>query len=241
MNEQKLEQFELYVRNEMSIDQKNDFENSLLNDVNLKFEFDQYAETNAFLKTKFAAETTAFKENVTAISKEFKTKEQTKKSNLFSFNAKIYAIAASLLLFVAVFLFLQNNNPVYNDFNEHEQAAFVERGEHNKMLLLAQKAFNEKQYQKAIPLFETVLKSYNKPEVIYFYAICLIETDNFTKAEDILLSLKEGTSIYNHRATWYLALMRLKQNNKDSCRNFLKQIPADAEDYTKAQELLELL
>ncbi|MBC7642676.1 MAG: tetratricopeptide repeat protein, partial [Flavobacterium sp.] len=77
--------------------------------------------------------------------------------------------------------------------------------------------------------------------VLYLYAICLIETDNFTKAEDILLSLKNGTSIYNYRATWYLALLRLKQNNINSCKNFLKQIPADAEDFAKAQELLKLL
>ena len=144
-------------------------------------------------------------------------------------------------LFFVLFFHFQNNSPVYSDYNQHEKAAFVERGEYNKILLLAQKAFNNKQYQKAIPLFETVLKSYKKPEVIYFYAICLLETDNFTKAEDILLSLKDGTSIYNYRATWYLALMRLKQNNKESCKNFLKQIPPDAEDYTKAQELLELL
>lgn len=241
MNEQNLEQFELYLSHEISADEKNAFENSLLNDENLKAAFNHYKETSAFLKTKLSTEIIDFKQNLNTISKEYFNSKQPKKVKIVNLNSKYFAIAACLLLFLGMFFYLQNNSPVYSDYNQHEKAAFVERGEHNKMLLLAQKAFNEKQYQKAIPLFETVLKSYKKPEVIYFYAICLLETDNFSKAEDILLSLKEGTSIYNHRATWYLALMRLKQNNKDGCRNFLKQIPVDAEDYSKAQELLELL
>ena len=241
MNEQNLEQFDLYLNNEMAADEKKAFENNLLNNQSQKEAFEQYKETTAFLQTKFSTETAVFKQNVAAISKVHFTSSQPKKGKIVNLNSKYFAIAACLILFFGTFFYFQNSSPQYDDYNQHEQAAFVERGDHNKTLLLAQKAFNEKQYQKAIPLFETVLKSYNKPEVIYFYAICLLETDNFTKAEDILLSLKEGTSIYNHRATWYLALMRLKQNNKSSCRNFLKQIPADAEDYSKAQELLELL
>ena len=241
MNEQNLEQFELYLSDKMSVDDKKNFEIRLTNEPDLQAELNQYQETTAFLETKFSAETAKFKQNLKAISTEHQSDNQSKKVQVLKFNPKYFAVAASLVLFFGLFFYLQTENPVYTDYNQHETAAFVERSGTDKTLLLAQKAFNEKQYQKAIPLFETVLKSYKKPEVIYFYAICLIETDNFAKAEDILLSLKEGNSIYNHRATWYLALMRLKQNNKASCKNFLKQIPVDAEDYTKAQELLELL
>ena len=241
MNEQNIIQFDLYINNEMSDNDKIVFENSLENDENLLSQFKSYQETNAFLQTKFSAETTFFTENLKSISDQYFNLKAAKKSRIIFMNSKYYAVAACIVLFFSLFFILQTETPKYSDYNQHEKATFVERGDENKTLFLAQKAFNDKQYQKAIPLFETVLKSNYKPEVLYLYAICLLETDNFTKAEDILLSLKNGTSIYNNRATWYLALLRLKQNNKNSCKNFLKQIPVDAEDYAKAQELLELL
>lgn len=241
MNEQNIEQFELYISNKMSTTDQKSFENSLQNDENLRSQFKTYQEINSFLQTKFSAESALFTENLKGISKQHFNLKTGKKVRIINLNSKYFAIAASVVLFFSLFFVLQNNPPKYTDYNQHEKATFVERGDENKALLLAQKAFNDKQYQKAIPLFETVLKLNYKPEVLYLYAICLIETDNFTKAEDILLSLKNGTSIYNYRATWYLALLRLKQNNINSCKNFLKQIPADAEDFAKAQELLKLL
>jgi hypothetical protein len=38
-----------------------------------------------------------------------------------------------------------------------------------------------------------------------------------------------------------LALSKLKQNKGKECKSFLKQIPNDAEDYEKAQQLLKKL
>ena len=241
MNEQNYSDFESYSNNEFSVDEKQVFENKLQNDASFKQQFESYKETAAFLETKFSFETIDFKQNLKSIAASNFTENNNQKSKVISLNIKYFAIAACLLLFFGGYYFFNNQAPNYDQFNHHESATFVERGATETNLKAAQKAFNEKKYLIAIPLFETLLKSDNKPEINYFYAICLIETDNYSKAESILTTLKNGKSIYNNRATWYLALMRLKQNKNEECKNYLKQIPADAEDYAKAQELLRLL
>jgi tetratricopeptide (TPR) repeat protein len=131
-----------------------------------------------------------------------------------------------------------NNDPKYGDYNQYETAQFTERGDNDTNLKDAQDFFNAKQYQKAVTSFEK-LQPLNKPELLYFYSISLIETDNYAKAEIILKTLKNGTSVYKDKATWYLALSYLKQKKIDECKTYLKQIPADAEDFGKAQQLLK--
>jgi hypothetical protein len=53
--------------------------------------------------------------------------------------------------------------------------------------------------------------------------------------------LRGGNSVYKDKATWYLALSYLKQDKKAACKSTLKEIPVDAEDYDKAQKLLNNL
>jgi len=43
------------------------------------------------------------------------------------------------------------------------------------------------------------------------------------------------------RASGYLALSYLKQNETDACQSTLKEIPESAEEYGQAQKLLEEL
>ncbi len=241
MKEQNYFDFENYLTNEMSNDEKVIFENKLLKDSDFNNNFQNYIETSAFLQNKFSIETESFKQNLKSISKDNLSINKIKNRKVISLKSKYFAIAASLILFFGIFYVYQIHTPSYIDYNQHENASFTERGTIINSLKAAQSAFNAKKYREALPLFEIVLKEYNKPEINYFYAICLIETENYVKAEDVLLSLKQGKSIYKNRATWYLALMRLKQKNNDDCKMFLKQIPVDAEDYAKAQELLGLL
>jgi len=50
--------------------------------------------------------------------------------------------------------------------------------------------------------------------------------------------LKSGTSIYKNKATWSLALLKLKLKDYDACEGLLKTIPSDYEDYDTVEELL---
>ncbi|MBX9807670.1 MAG: tetratricopeptide repeat protein, partial [Flavobacteriaceae bacterium] len=179
----------------------------------------------------------AFKKNLKSVSKEhFKAK----KSKVVAFKPWQYTIAASVAVLVGLFVF-QNINPSFDDYNNPEMATFIERGDVNENLKLAQDAFNTKNYKTAIPYFEGVLKVNKTPEIQYFYAISLLEDNQFQKAESNLSELKSGTSIYKTKAAWYLALSKLKQKDYKSSKEILLTIPDDFEDYDQVQELLNEL
>jgi TolA-binding protein len=240
MNEELYLSFENYLSNELSLEEKILFENRLQNDLDFKEKFEIYKESNQFLKTKFSTETNAFKENLKAIAKESFIKNNPKKGKIIQLRTFVYAIAAVLVLFFGLQLF-QNDNPEYGDFNKHEEAHFTERGDLVKSLKLAQDAFNNKDYKKAIINFELVIKEYPRPEIKYFYAISLLEENRFTDSEIVLNDIIKGKSIYKNTATWYLALSKLKQKDYKSCKAILLTIPSDYEDYSQVEKLLKSL
>ena len=239
MNEERYIIFENYLSNELSAEEKTNFEKQLAQDSEFASAFEIFKELNQHLENKFgnANELKSFKKNLKSISKEhFKTK----KLKVVGLKPWQYAIAASVAVLVGLFVF-QNINPSFDDYNNPEMATFIERGDVNENLKLAQDAFNIKNYKSAIPYFEVVLNSKKSPEIQYFYAVSLLEDNQFQKAETNLLELKSGTSIYKNKATWYLALSKLKQEDYKSCKEILQTIPEDFEDYDQVQELLNEL
>lgn len=239
MNDERYILFENYLSNELSAEEKTNFEKQLAEDSELASAFEIFKDLNLHLGNKFGNENElkAFKKNLKSISKEhFKTK----KPKVVAFKPWQYAIAASVAILVGLFVF-QNINPSFDDYNNPEMATFIERGDVNENLKLAQDAFNAKNYKTAITYFEAILKESKSPEIQYFYAVSLLETDQFQKAEINLSDLRYGNSIYKNKATWYLALSKLKQKDYKSCKNILLTIPDDFEDYDQVQQLLNEL
>lgn len=240
MKEQDYIDFENYINNKMISEEKLAFEAKLQNEPDFKENFKLYKETTEFASHKFSAERTAFQENIKAISTTKNSNEKPNKSKVISLRNMIYAVAAVFVLFFGIQLF-QNNTPEYLDYNQHENATFVERGNIIEALKLAQDAFNAKNYKQAIIQFEIVLKEYPRPAVQYFYAISLLEENRFADSELVLNQLIKGKSIYKNTASWYLALSKLKQKEYVACKTVLLTIPEDYEDYDKVKELLSKL
>ena len=239
MNEERYILFGQYLENELSDEEKTNFEKQLSEDQEFASAFEIFKELNLHLENKFGNEKNlkAFKKNLKSISKEhFKAK----KSKVVAFKPWQYAIAASVAVLVGLFVF-QNINPSFDDYNNPEMATFIERGDVNENLKLAQDAYNAKEYRTAIPLFELILKENKSPEIQYFYAVSLLEDNQFQKSETNLIELKSGTYIYKNKAAWYLALSKLKQKDYKSCKKILLTIPDDYEDYDQVQELLNEL
>lgn len=241
MNEEFYISFESYLNNEMSQAEKQLFEQRLNSDNQFRESFNLYKETTALLENKFDSKTIDFKENLKSISKSYFSEKEEDKSRVINFKPFYYAIAASVVLAFGTWFMMMQETPEYGDFNQHENAYFTERGSIIKNLRLAQNAFNEKNYKGAIENFEIVLKDYDKPEVRFFYGISLLEENRYAEAEINFTTIQKGTSVYKDKATWYLALSKLKQNQFEACKNYIKQIPEDAEDYAKAQKLLNKL
>ena len=238
MNEDVYISFESYLNNEMSPQDRLDFESRLQEDSQLKEIFELYKETTAFLENKFSPETIDFKSNLESISKDYFSEDQEEKPKVISIRPWHYAVAASVAILFGAWFFMQNPNPEYGDYSQHENASFVERSDSDKNLKDAQDFFNQKEYAKAVASFEKI-QNLENPEYQYFYAIALIETSNYRKAEMLLNDIEHGTSIYKDKAVWYSALSELKQGNTEECQLILRQITGDSEDYDKAQELLD--
>lgn len=240
MNEERYIEFSQYLDNEMSIEEKNTFEKQLVEDSEFASAFEIFKELNEHLSNKFghATELKAFKENIHSISKaHFKVK----KTKVISLKTWQYSVAASVAILIGLFVFMQNNNPKFEDYNQHENACFIERSSVNEDLKKAQDAFNAKNYKEAITNFEKVRKQNESPEIQLFYAISLLENNQVEKADIHLMDLKLGNSVFKNKATWYLALSKLKQKDFKSCKEILRSIPKDYENYNQVEELLSEL
>ena len=238
MNEERYILFDQYLEGELTIDEKANFEKQIADDPQFAAEFAAFRTAQQQLQNKFgiAAEREAFKENLMKISDKHFHKDKSKVIALKPWN---YAVAASIVVLIGLFFFNYSKNPVYEDFSQHEQAYFTERGDANATLKQAEIAFNAQKYKAAIPLFEKVLKEAKTPEVQYFYGISLLEENQYKKAETVFKELKSGTSVYKDKAIWNLALCKLKQKDFSGCKEILLTIPQDYEDYVEVQLLLK--
>ncbi len=234
--------FENYLQNEMTVEAQNNFENQLQNDADFRDKFELYKQTTQFLEAKFSKETEDFKANLKSISKEYASKETNLvKPKVVPLFSKWYAIAATVIVFISVWFFMQNTTPEYENYNQHENAHFTERSEGDANLKQAQEAFNAKEYKSAISFFEKVTNENLVEEGNLFYAISLLEDNKYEKAEVLLTKIKESNSVYKEKAIWYLGLSKLKQKKYDECESILQLLSNEADDYDKAQEILKKL
>ncbi|MFH6992010.1 tetratricopeptide repeat protein [Flavobacterium sp. FlaQc-48] len=239
MNEERYILFDQYLQGEMTVEERNSFENQLSEDHELASEFETFKEVQSHLKNKFEHEDEreAFKANLTAISdKHFNTS----KPKVVLMRPWYYAAAASIIILFGLFFF-DYNNPSFDDYNNPETASFVERGDSDAALKEAQTAFNDGKYTTAIPLFEAILKENNTPEIQYFYGVSLLEESKYTKAETVFNGLISGTSVYKEKAKWNLALSKLKQKKYAACKEVLQTISQDYENYDDVEHLLDEL
>lgn len=234
--------FENYLQNEMTAEEKTAFEIQLLSDADLKEKFELYRQTTQFLDLKFSKETEYFTNNLETISKEYFSKDNNLgKPKVIPIYSKWFAIAATVVIFISIWFFMQNGTPEYGDYSQHATAYFTERSEGNANLKLAQDAFNEREYKKAVGFFQKIAKNNLGEEGNLFYAISLVEINQYDKAEAILQNIKKGNSVYKEKAIWYLGLSKLKQKQYDQSKFQLELLTKDAEEYEKAQELLKKL
>lgn len=239
MNEERYILFDQYLQGEMTVEEKDNFEKQLSEDHELSSEFETFKEVQLRLKTKFEFEDEreAFKANLTEISdKHFNTS----KPKVVLMRPWYYAAAASVIILFGLFFF-DYNNPSFADYDNPETASFVERGDTNQALIGAQTAFNDGKYAAAIPLFEEILKENKTPEIQYFYGVALLEESKYPKAESVFNELKSGTSAYKDKATWSLALSKLKQKKYTECKEILETISQDYENYDDVEKLLDEL
>lgn len=241
MNELDLELYEAYLDRTLDSKARKDFEARLVGDESFKASFEAYKETYTYLSEKFIdlEDLTAFEQNLETLGKEhFEEKAPT------SFKTVIWKYAAAIVLLISIggYLLMNNNQPQYNDFATQQTISLVQRSNGDPLAKKAEDAFNNKSYMEATDYFSELLRNdSNRQELLLYRGIAQIEIEAYDNAYKDLDKVASGTSVYKNEALWYKALSLLKQKKYDACKLVLVKIPPTADEYDKAQDLLDKL
>ena len=186
---------------------------------------------------------TAFRDSLKEMNEEFfaNKSEQAKIIPLMR-RRWMTAVAAVFIMALVITVWQPwKKEDLYKQYAAIQMPGIAERGEASDSLLKqAVKNFNSKKFAEAIPAFETVLKDSAQISFVqYYYAIALLQNDQTEKSRAQFTELYNGPSLFKYDAAFYMALSYLKEKNKTDCAAWLNKIPADAEPYGKAQELLK--
>jgi tetratricopeptide (TPR) repeat protein len=109
-------------------------------------------------------------------------------------------------------------------------------------LAAGMKAYNEKDFEKAIELFSKLPDTPQKNLINLYSGIAFMEINQFEKANTIFRQLTDSNSPQLEVARWYLALNYLKSNDLENAKLLLNQI-VTAETYQSknAAQLLKKL
>ncbi len=240
MDDQKVYvEIDRYVNHEMTGEELWAFETRLKEDTVLAEQVAIYQSIPHHLQSKHDRKDNekAFIERLHAIRG-----EERKGGLIVSMSWYKWAAAACITAILAGGIYTVLKKPSYSDFAQHETIALVERGSSDNEKRLAQDAFNNQDYEKAIQHFDRLLAT--EPQnytVLYYKGIALLESDHIHEAEDIFKTVQQSGSALQHNATWMLALASLKKKDYDPCKEFLRAIPEGADYYEHAQELLNEL
>jgi tetratricopeptide (TPR) repeat protein len=234
-----------YAEGEMTADERAVFETSLASDESLRKQLALYQEVHVSLQQHFIAgdQQIPLQDTMQSLRSEF-FGAASQPAKVISFKRYLRSAVAVAAILIAVIIIWQPWKPgLYKEFSETSMAAPAERGSTaNDLLQQAVDAFNKKDYASAASLLQQVKQQDTANSFVnFYYGVALLQTDRLPEARLIFNQLYAGQSAFKFEAAFYQALGYLKEDNKEPCREWLQKIPADAPNYTKAQELLNKL
>jgi tetratricopeptide (TPR) repeat protein len=242
MNEAGLEKTGQYLDNEMSPDERREFELQIANDEELRNYIQLYSGID---KTMKAENTMPDEKELRQTLDQMGRKYFTGGGKVIQLSLKkLMAIAASVIILVSagIYFFMQSKpsaEKLYAQFAQHETINIQARGSTGDSLAQqAAEKFNGKHYEEALLLFQQYLaKQPDDIQMKLSMAICYMELGKNKEADAVFSELASGSSAYAATAQWYQALSALKKKDMAACRTAINSIPSSSSFYAKAQEL----
>ena len=153
-----------------------------------------------------------------------------------------YGIAAAFTIATTVFIWVITNKPrnvqeLYAEYYTPYEGGPLLRGEEQDSMQMALSAYYQEDYPKALSLFLN-LKS---PKRLLLIGNCHINLDQYEEAEQALRKeYSTPNTLYKEEAKWYLAMLYLKQGQKEQAVKMLEELSEDYY-YDRAQDILEEL
>lgn len=209
-----LEQIEKYLNNELSLQERQVFENQLYTDKELAKDFAFYANANIASK-HFANEkrTKQFEH----LRKEISNRSVGKIKPMIWLSG----LAASTILALGFWWFSQtstSNAEILADvyIQEHFENLPVKMDGNTDSLQMGLRLFNEQKLNEAQKVFEEILQRKNSDSEATKYAgITALKLQKYDIAIQYFQALSRQTNLYSNPGKFYEALALMKQNTKD--------------------------
>ncbi len=214
-------------------------------------EFQKLLKTDAAFKAQFEFENN-LKKSIKSYNKDklrsklkaFEAELEGKKAPSSIFKYQKVAIAASIVLLIGWFgyhsFFCTNYAKLYaNNFSTYPNTVYtITRGDENNSLEReAFVAYESKAYKKAIEKFNKITSS--TVYISFYKAQSYLAINDLVNAKKMFEKVQKTNAEFTAEATWYLALIALKEKNKKEAIKHLKNLVANySYNKDKAQALL---
>lgn len=234
-NEENIARFDQFLEKDLSPQERQEFEQELVEDQNLKAEYDAYV---AFINELSNAEITLFTEKLKKWDQEAVT-PQKKQGQLYSLKFMVSAAAVIIGVVIATSYFFNSKSDaslIAANFEAYPNVITI-RGAAEDIdagLLL----YDQKKYAEALLIFE----AYPAEISAQFYAgEAYMAIKNYDKAVTNYEALLQKETVFNEIATFHLALAYLGLTKRDKAMKTLESIDKESDYYTQAQVLLSEL
>ena len=216
--------------------------------------FHSLLETDAEFNAEFEHEKNLKEAIISNESDKLRSKLQGFESEIISptrsiFSYQNFAIAASITLLVGWFgynsFFGTNYNSLYNDnFSAYPNTVYtITRGDTiNSLEREAFVAYESKDYQNTIDKFESIEDDAIREYFNFYKAQAYLGLEDDEKAKEMFKHVVADNKSFVAESIWYLALIHLKDKDKDQAVAYLKNLVENFEyNKDKAQVLLDAL
>ena len=222
-----LEKIDKYFNNELSLSERQDFDNQLIIDKELQ-------ENVAFyLNTRAAAKQLADEKRRTEFE-ELRKKLSQKSGDSGKIKSMIWlsGLAASIVMIVGFWWFSRTPDVSANVLadtyiQEHFQNLPVKMDANTDSLQMGLRLFNEQKLSEAQTVFENILKRKNNDsEAIKYAGITALRLKNYDKAVEYFKDLASQKELFANPGKFYQAIALLKQSpkNQEKADTLLKEV-----------------
>lgn len=247
MSEINYEIISQYVDGELSGEALFAFEKEMQANAELVKEVALYKTINEELsqQVKNEKEEQALTNNLKGLSENHFKKDQAKVKSINRWWYAAAAAAAAAILITVIRPFPSepfNSEKLFAYYiKDIEELPAGQRGNNDDTVLIkAVNFYNNKDYPNALPLLQNILTGKpDETELQLAAGICYLQKGQYDSASNVFDRIAGGSTVFNIQATWYKALVFLKQNKIDECYHLLAALPNDADRYKSAQQLMK--
>ncbi|HVS96361.1 MAG TPA: tetratricopeptide repeat protein [Puia sp.] len=233
-----------YVEDGLSPEERRQFELRLEEDPGLRSQVALYREVRSVLEKRLPADQNeqSLRVSLQQLNAEhFSPAGQTAKGpRRISLTRWAAGMAAAAAIIVAtMLLWPSSRDSVFDRLGRTEMISTTERGNNSDSLIREAAAhFNKQDFAGALPFLDRAVRADSTNQLALFYqGVAEWHIGRGDEARRVLQHVFNGESVLRYEAAFYLALSYARENKKDSAREWLKKIPADAPVSSRASEL----